>query len=407
MEKAHSDSKAGSSKAAGAFMVLLCSFVFFSTFSIAGTQTSLTLAVLLWAFLMITGRIPLPRSTRLDIPVIVFVAASLVIVIFSQRRLQSFESLKHLLLLSIIYVFAFPGGIAEQRRKIFSVLLLSGAASALYGIILFFMGRGEDALGRISGSFSNPMTFGGVMFLLSSLFFSVGIGRGLSLKIRGAVLSASLLTAAALFFSFTRSSWLGMLASSLIIILILRRRWLVPFVAALFVFYLLLPAPYQNRIKSIWDLEHRTNIRRLQLLDGGWRIFKEHPVIGVGQGDLAEIYRRHKSPEADRVYGHLHNIFLQAAVTGGIVGLFAFCFLIYSFFRLLVSNLRIDLPPPERAWIAGSVGALTGFVVNGLFECNFGDDEVVMLLYFIIGTNLAMALNAGRFPGRGSAPEES
>jgi hypothetical protein len=55
----------------------------------------------------------------------------------------------------------------------------------------------------------------------------------------------------------------------------------------------------------------------------------------------------------------------------------------------MARNLKLDLPPPERAWVVGSIGALAGFIVNGLFEWNFGDAEVVTLLYIVIGSNIA------------------
>jgi putative inorganic carbon (HCO3(-)) transporter len=133
-----------------------------------------------------------------------------------------------------------------------------------------------------------------------------------------------------------------------------------------------------------------TNVHRLQLLRGGIGIIKDHPVIGVGTMDLADVYRRYLPPGAVQVFGHMHNIFLQIAVQTGFVGLAAFCWLLFSFFRLMARNLKLDLPPPERAWVAGSIGALAGFIVNGLFEWNFGDAEVVTLLYIVLGAHLAL-----------------
>jgi O-antigen ligase len=139
----------------------------------------------------------------------------------------------------------------------------------------------------------------------------------------------------------------------------------------------------------------------MELLRGGWNIFKDHPLVGVGSTDLAEVYRQYKPPEAVHVFGHMHNIFLHVAVTKGLVGLIPFCLLLLSFLRLMVANLRRRLPSPERAWVVGSIAAFIGFVVNGLFEWNFGDAEVVTLLYFIVGSNLAIALHEDGFADDG------
>ena len=46
----------------------------------------------------------------------------------------------------------------------------------------------------------------------------------------------------------------------------------------------------------------------------------------------------------------------------------------------------------ERALVAGSIAAIAGFLVAGLFEYNFGDSEVAMLAYAV----MALAFAASR-----------
>jgi putative inorganic carbon (HCO3(-)) transporter len=380
--------------------LVICSlgaFCFFSTFSIAGTQTALVLAVVLWAALVVFRRIDPPRPTALDLPVALFVAVSLAAALLSTRRMASLVNLKNLLLISIVYLFGWLLETKREGRSYFAVFCASGAASSLYGIVIFFLKRGEGTLGRTPGSFSTAMTYGGVLLFVCSLLLAAGIARDISSRIRIAVLSCSILSAAALFFSFTRSSWLGMLASAAVIVSMLRRRWLIPLAVLLVIFLLVMPAPYRSRITSLWDPAHHSNIQRLEMLRGGWGIFRDHPWVGVGTMDLADTYRRYMPPEAVFVHGHMHNIFLQVAVTMGVIGLAAFCYLLFSFYRLLIGNLRRPLDLPEHAWVVGSIGALTGFIVNGLFEWNFGDAEVVMLFYMVIGVNLAFSMRERAF----------
>lgn len=392
-----------------ALTILLGVFLFFSTFSIAGAQTALAAAIVLWIILAIFHKAPRPGRTSLDIPILLFLAAWIVTVLFTERRWDNFIDLKNLLLMSIIYIFGFLVGNRREGRALATVLLFSSMAASIYAISIFLLGKGEGTLGRTPGTFSTAMTFGGVMLLLCSLFLAVSVGQEIDRKKRFAALLVSGLGLVALFFSFTRSSWLGMIASALAILAVSRRRLLVPFAVMLVILFIVLPGNYRNRVTSIWDSQYRTNVQRMELLRGGWNIFKDHPLVGVGSMDLAETYRRYKPPEAVHVFGHMHNIFLHVAVTKGLVGLIPFCFLLLSFVRLMVGNLRRKLPPPEKAWVVGSIGALIGFIVNGLFEWNFGDAEVVTLLYFIIGSNLAIALHRDGFADRsdGSPLRES
>jgi putative inorganic carbon (HCO3(-)) transporter len=370
---------------------ILGAFIFFSTFTIAGTQTTLGLALLLWISFALRRKAPLPRRTILDVPLLLFVAVSFIAALMSDKRLASLVNLRNFALISVIYMIGSLLGTRRIARRLFAVLLVSGVGIAVYGIVTYMLGKGEGRFGRSTGSFSSSMTFGGMLLILCSLFLAVAVSAALGKRFRLAVAGAALVSIASLFFTFTRSSWVGTTVSIVVILAILRRRWLVPFAAALVLFVLILPAPYREQVKSIWDPKYPTNVHRLELLRGGLGIIKDNPVIGVGTMDLADTYRRYMPPGAVEVFGHMHNIFLQVAVQSGFAGLAAFCWLLLSFFRLMVRNLKLDLPPPERAWVVGSVGALTGFIVNGLFEWNFGDAEVVTLLYIILGTNLALS----------------
>jgi len=376
-----------------ALQIVLGAFVFCSTFSIAASQTALGLSILLWIFFLIRKEAPAPRRTMLDAPLALFIAACLVAALFSSKRIESLVSLKNLLLMSAIPTVAFLAASARLRSRLFAALLFSGAGSAVYGIAIYLMGKGEGALGRSPGSFSNAMTFGGILLILCSLFLAIALSPGLSGKLRIAVGFGAFAAFAALFFSFTRSSWVGTLVSVVVILAAVRRKLLVPFAAAVVIVVILLPAPYRERVESIWNPRFRTNVQRLELVRGGLSIFREHPVVGVGTMDLGEMYRKHMPPGAVHVHGHMHNDFLQLAVQTGVVGLAAFCALLASFFLLIARNLKLDLGPSDRAWVVSALGALAGFIVNGLFEWNFGDAEVVTLLYIVIAANLAIRLD--------------
>lgn len=374
----------------GALKLFIAAFVFCSTFTIAGTQTAFGLSLLFWIVVIVWKKDFIPPGSSLYLPLLIFVAVSLIAAAFSLSPREGVVNLRNYLLMGVILIVASAGRERRLRNALYFTLLVSGAASGLYGIVLFLLGRGTGTLSRTSGSFSNAMTFGGVMLLLCSLFFSMAVSSGISRRIRIAAFVAFPVTLVALFFSFTRSSWLGMICAAPIILLLQRKRFLPVYLVLVLLFYLLMPAPYKGRIESIWDPGYRTNVHRLQMIEGGWRIFKDHWIIGVGPIDLAKLYEERKPEGTVHVFGHLHNNFINIAVTLGAIGLFAFLYLWYVFFRLMARNLRSGIPPPERAWVAGSIGALAGFLVNGLFEWNFADAEVITLVYIIIGSNVAI-----------------
>jgi hypothetical protein len=93
-------------------------------------------------------------------------------------------------------------------------------------------------------------------------------------------------------------------------------------------------------------------------------------------------YRNYAQAEAlMQRTGHLHNSALRILVELGVAGLLVRLWIWAAFFTEAVRLLR-RLPAAaigERALVAGSIAAITAFLVAGTSEYNFGDSEVVML----------------------------
>jgi hypothetical protein len=196
-------------------------FLLGSTFSIALTQTALGVALLLWLVFAVLRRAPAPRRTMLDIPLLAFVAVSLVAALHSSERAESFAHLKNYLLMSVIYLSASLVTTRRAALRYFAVLLASGTGVAAYGIAIYLLGKGAGTLGRTAGPFSNAMTFGGILLVLCSLALGVAVGPGVSIRLRRASAAAAGVCLVALFFSFTRSSWVGAVVSIAVILALL------------------------------------------------------------------------------------------------------------------------------------------------------------------------------------------
>ena len=96
-------------------------------------------------------------------------------------------------------------------------------------------------------------------------------------------------------------------------------------------------------------------------------------------------------PEQSKVlqrYKGMHNNLIQIAVDTGLVGLISWLTFWLGYLYVLYSRLK-GLRDMEDKWVLlGGVGATIGFLSAGLFEVNFYDSEVVMLLYFLMAMPL-------------------
>jgi O-antigen ligase len=109
---------------------------------------------------------------------------------------------------------------------------------------------------------------------------------------------------------------------------------------------------------------------------------------------LRAIYPRYRTPGAAEIPGHLHSNLVQIAATMGVPGLLAFAALFVSLFVAALAGLRSALARDDLAAgiKLGVIGGLAGFLVAGSFEWNFGDEELLYLLYVLVGIAWAARL---------------
>ncbi|HEX3074521.1 MAG TPA: O-antigen ligase family protein, partial [Ignavibacteriales bacterium] len=145
-----------------------------------------------------------------------------------------------------------------------------------------------------------------------------------------------------------------------------------------------------GRISSILDIYNPSNFGRLAFWEAGWKMFKDNPFFGVGDIDLANLYKQYKHPYNKEIQGHMHNNYVHILVILGAAGFIILMSLFVKIFLLLWKNYRTLREESFLSTIAlGALGCYAAFLVSGLTEWNFGDHEIVTLLWTAIGLSLA------------------
>lgn len=369
--------------------VLLILAVVGLTFSIAVSSIGLSLAITVWIAKSIYERRWLIERTPLDYFFLAYIIAEILATIFALYKWESFVNSKRLLLIVVVYLsWMF---VRSEKKAVVSVGLLVAVTALLSIIELFdYFELHPERLFL----FQHYMTTGGIKMIVLLLLLPFILHNGTPLKFRLLGVLWAVPIFVALVLTFTRSSWLAFIAGCAIIG-IFKNKYLIPILLlGVIVFLLLAPVSLRERAYSVVDPKHPNNIGRVYLWTTGWKIFLDYPVLGVGDSDLHEVYARYKAPEDIEPGGHLHNNILMWLVTLGIVG----CIVLITLFAKIFSLESSTFRRLKDQWVGGSLalGALAvfvGFHVNGLFEWNFGDQEIIILLWFSVG----LALAANRF----------
>lgn len=151
---------------------------------------------------------------------------------------------------------------------------------------------------------------------------------------------------------------------------------------------------YRSRLLSFFDMNLQVNFTRLALWRAGWEIWKDHPLFGVGDIDLAKYYLKYKRPYDKEIHGHLHNNYFHFLAT---LGLFGFLALMYLFFKIFKKIAGIYSSVKGKPFIAsyslGTIASVASILVAGLSELNFWDQEIATLIYFTVGLNFALYIH--------------
>ena len=370
-------------------------YIFLSStyFSIAVNSLSLGLMAICWAGIMISERRFLVRSTPLDYFFLAYVIAEFLSTAFSYRAAQSFEFSKRILLIGIVYFFATWITTDQAAKRAVAVLLGSATIVACIGVAKLAFSPPEEVV-RL-GIFQFYMTTSELMMIGLLLILPFAVHPETPRRIRSVALLALLPVGISLYATVTRGAYLAVAAGIIFIAIVRNKKLLIP-LAVLILLVLLFAPPYvESRIKSIVDLNHPENASRLMLWKTGLRIFADHPIVGIGDIDVHDLYLHYMDPGDPAQHGHMHNIAMQILVTLGLVGFIAVAAM---FFRIVQTEWRV-WKRVHNDWFRGSValGALAvfvGFQVNGLTEWSFGDQEVVILFWISLG----MAIAVGSLP---------
>ncbi len=195
--------------------------------------------------------------------------------------------------------------------------------------------------------------------------------------------------------SMSRGAWLAALVTVGLYVLLVWRKWLLPFVAvvaiALFGASQLNDAIGAKITGMATGKMDNSSSMRVDLWKAYSQMFLDHPIFGIGvfEGDklLPEYYSRLGIEQEFK--SHAHNNYVQWLAGTGVPGFALFLILSFSFLRY-AWQLRDETP-----WAWGLLLAHIFWQFGGLTECNFFDGEVNHFIVF--GWALTWALHARVF----------
>lgn len=322
---------------------------------------------------------------------------------------------KHGVLLALPALAAVAARRPIFYRRVLGLAVVCGAVVAFYAIGQHF--TGVDALRNrmlepysptafvATGAFGHHLTYGGsvMLLLLAAVVLAFAGSRWRSLP---ALLVLPL--GLALLWSYARSAW-GGAAAGLLALLTLRRGRSTLAVAAVAVAFgvIALAADPTVRFRVEEAFRWQGMPPRLRLWQAAVRMLADHP-LGIGPGRFDELFMDYWTPGRIHSTVHAHSDPLRAALDGGPLGLAGYLGLAGGALLGAARGLRrrvragtvndgerrADLDPhsdaaARRDLLTIALAASSAFLVSGIFQTYFWDQEDVMLWMLLVAPALA------------------
>jgi O-antigen ligase len=286
---------------------------------------------------------------------------------------------------------------------------LLGGATSLEKLGVASWARGRDW--RAAGLYGHYTTYAEALQLIASLAFGLFIALRKWRSRSGVLLLLALLgLGGALLLTVTRASWLAFLLSAFLIVLVgtSRRVALIMLACALPLVLAGLFVLQRQRNVSFYDQKDQSITWRETVWREGFNLLTRSPrhlLVGVGMDSIKRHWREWDLFDQGKIpVGHMHSTPLQLAVERGVPALILWIILVILYARMLWRLLRSGTIDGwiERGILLGALGGLIGFLASGIVHYNFGDSEVVMIFYFIMGLGLAVEREARKSSGEAS-----
>ena len=149
---------------------------------------------------------------------------------------------------------------------------------------------------------------------------------------------------------------------------------------------------FQTRAQHALSLQDPSSTLRVQVARVGLSRLLVHPVFGHGMDAVHLHWKEWGFPGTDML--HLHSTPLQLAFDRGFPALLFWLWIMWLFWRTASSNekaLREASDTNRYGILLGATGAVAGFFASSLVNYNFGDGEVALVFWWLLGIVVVMS----------------
>jgi len=354
--------------------------------------------------------------------IVIFGVAILLSIIGSEFKFKALRPLGYYLKAVSLFFYILNYVDPHEIGDYFWVLILSGLLPAIFGIVTDWgavrgLAEKNPYYLRAVSTFSGPVEFGYQMAIRATVLFALP-WRLKSVRIIALKISLLFIFLLSVAISFTRNSYIAVILSLTIVItirgweMIKKRgignvtRFVVPAVLVGLFVWIILPHRIIARLGMLrlGGIDPSIFVRP-QLWGAAWRMFLDHPIVGVGFGSFPAMFSSHYVPHAFPQYAKFgfvsaHNLILMTLSELGFVGIVSLGILLGSYGRAILHFLT-KVRDPWKGYLLASLSLGLSSFVFGLFDFVWVQERTAtstgfMLALMVLSVWAAQLVQKGR-----------
>jgi O-antigen ligase len=346
------------------------------------------------------GRLSFTR-TRLDYPILCFLALAVISTLFSIYRHDSLlELYKIINYIAIYYLVVNHLNTRERVKRMALVVVGMGTLLSIIGLIHYLGGR---SLSSISSTYVNRNHFAGYLELVIPL--SMGMLLMSADKGKKIILGyCAIIMVVALVLTLSRGGWAGLAASLLVMGILLKRRGLCPkrpwvplslILVTGLVLAVIGTSPLTNRFSATKQLirEPLDYNPRVRVWKGTLEMIKDHPFLGTGIGTFVTAFPRYRPAGLSGLWIYSHNDYLQTISEMGVFALGIIIWLIFSTLRAGFKTFFRSRSRFRQGISLGATGGIVAILIHSLVDFNLHIPANALLFVVLAAIIQAQSLN--------------
>jgi len=356
-------------------------------------ETAIILTVVVFALETWRGHLALQWRTPFTIPALLFILAGAISVLVAPSRTAGLGLYRAYIIEPIAFAFVLMHAVTTWRRAL-AVLSGFGIAGIVVGlansilVIAALRAHTYDVTQTppvVIYTTANALAlFLGPLIAVAASLFLHGTSR--ELRIGSGVFL--LVAVPSMLLSFSRGGYLAMAAVAVGLALSHRRRWLL--LAGLVIAGGLVSAipPIFHRIsiefQNVGGTTFFGRAGRLELWSATLKMLSHYPIFGAGLSGFAERIGPYWNANHPERFIDPHNIVLNFWVETGLLGVFAFAWLLVVVFRISWQGWKKS-DSDWRPIFLGVLLAMVAIVVHGLVDVPYFKNDLSLLFWALAG----------------------